>query len=92
MDTEVLATEIASRLRAERGRANLTLREAGDKSGVHYVSISRYEQGKMPTVDCLYRLAEAYGVEVASLLPPPGTIKVSPLPDAAPPKKKAAKK
>lgn len=69
MRTEQLAAEVAARLRAERARANLTLRDAGEKSGVHYVSISRYEQGKLPTLESLYSLAEAYGIEADSLLP-----------------------
>lgn len=69
MNAERLADEVASRLRAERARVNLTLREAGEKSGVHYVSISRYEQGKLPTLDAIFRLAEAYGVEAGVLLP-----------------------
>jgi transcriptional regulator with XRE-family HTH domain len=75
MNTERLAAEVASRLRAERARLNLTLREAGDRSGVHYVSISRYEQGNhLPTVEALYRLAEAYGVEPGILLPPMASV------------------
>ncbi len=69
MDTNQLAEAIGAQLRAERARANLTLREAGDRAGVHYVSISRYEQGKLPTLDALYRLAEAYGIEIGALLP-----------------------
>lgn len=69
MDKTKLASEIASRLRAERARSNLTLREAGDRSGLHYVSISRYEQGKLPTVEALYALARVYGVEAIAFLP-----------------------
>lgn len=88
MDTERLTAEVAARLRAERARVNLTLREAGERSGVHYVSISRYEQGKLPTLDALYKLAEAYGVEPGSLLPPMAT--VADLPPA--PKKPRGKK
>lgn len=64
-----LVEGIAARLRAERARVNLTLREASERSGVHYVSISRYEQGKIPTLEALYRLAEVYGVEPSVLLP-----------------------
>lgn len=66
-----LADELAARLRAERARANLTLREAGDRAGLHFGSIHRYEQGrKLPALESLYLLAEAYGVDVAALLPP----------------------
>lgn len=69
MNTESLTAEVAARLRAERARVNLTLREAAERSGVHYVSISRYEQGKLPTLEALYSLAEAYGVEAGVMLP-----------------------
>lgn len=67
---EAVVAEVAARLRAARARANLTLREAGDLSGVHYVTLSRYEQGRMPILSALYHLAEAYGVDVSDLLPP----------------------
>lgn len=74
MDTSKLTQEVAARLRAERARCNLTLREAGEKAGVHYVSISRYEQGKLPTIDALYKLADAYGIEASTLLPPMASV------------------
>ena len=74
MNTQQLTDAVAARLRAERARANLTLREAGAKAGVHYVSISRYEQGKLPTLEALYKLAAAYGVEAVALLPPMATL------------------
>lgn len=64
------ATEISARLRAARARADLTLSEASTASGVHHVSISRYEHGRLPTVDSLYALASAYRIEVADLIPP----------------------
>jgi transcriptional regulator with XRE-family HTH domain len=74
MNAEQLIAEVAARLRAERARSNLTLREAAERSGVHYVSISRYEQGKLPTVEALYLLAGAYGVEAVALLPPMASV------------------
>jgi transcriptional regulator with XRE-family HTH domain len=71
MDTAAIMTELATRLRVERARLNWTLMDAGLRSGVHYVSISRYENAvKLPTLDALYKLASAYGVEASSLLPP----------------------
>jgi transcriptional regulator with XRE-family HTH domain len=74
MDTSRLAKEVAARLRAERARVNITLREAGKRAGIHYVSISRYEQGKLPTLEALYVLAETYGVEPGVLLPVMATV------------------
>ncbi len=56
-------------MRAERARCNLTLKEAAKKSGVHYVTISRYESGaRVPELDSLFKLADAYGVPASTLL------------------------
>lgn len=74
MKADQLAAEVAARLRAERARLNLTLREVADMADVHYVSLSRYEQGKLPTLEALYKLAEAYGVDIAQLIPPSATV------------------
>ncbi len=61
--------ELAACLRAERARCNMTLKEAAKASKVHYVSISRYESGvKVPTLDILCKLANAYGVTASTLL------------------------
>lgn len=65
--SKALAERVAARLRAARAAANLTLREAGQSSGVHYVSISRYEQGWSPTLAALEALAKAYGVSLLDL-------------------------
>lgn len=69
MDTEPIMRELASRLRAERARLDLTLKEAAEKSGVHYVTISKYESGKkLPTMDALLKLAKAYGVLASQMI------------------------
>jgi transcriptional regulator with XRE-family HTH domain len=70
MNATQLAAEVAARLRAERARVNLTMREAAGRAGIHFASVSRYEQGKLPTLEALYSLAEVYGVEPGVLLPP----------------------
>lgn len=71
METTPIMHELASRLRQHRARLNWTLKEAGTASGVHYVTISRYENADgLPTLDSLYKLAEAYGVEASTLVPP----------------------
>ena len=71
MDTAAIMTELATRLRVERARLNWTLEQAASASDVHYVTISRYENAKkLPTLDALYKLASAYGVEASALLPP----------------------
>lgn len=71
MNTDPIMRELASRLRQHRARLDWTLKQAGERADVHYVAISRYESGKaVPTLDSLYKLAEAYGVEASTLVPP----------------------
>jgi len=70
MDTKPIMNELAARLRSHRARLNWTLKDAANKSGVHFVTISKYESGnKLPTLDALYRIAGAYGIEASELLP-----------------------
>jgi len=75
---ERLATLIGASLRAERARSGMTLKQAGEKAGIHYVSISRYEQGKLPTLEALYSLADAYGIEPSVFLPSLAKVAESP--------------
>jgi transcriptional regulator with XRE-family HTH domain len=63
----------AARLQAARAAAGLTVRAAADRSGVHLVSIARFEKGRrVPTIPTLCKLAEAYGVTPGDLLLPEG--------------------
>lgn len=62
---------LSDKLRAARDAAQMSQQDAADASGVHQVSIARYETDKaVPTLAVLYKLAEAYGVDVTELLPP----------------------
>lgn len=71
-DREVIPG-LAAKLRDAREAAGLSQVEAGVKSGVHHVSIARYEiEERVPTLAALYRLAAAYGLKVADLLPADG--------------------
>lgn len=77
---------LALTLRAAREAAGLSQVEAGERSGVHHVSIAKFETDKTaPTLRVLYKLAGAYGVKVADLLPE--SLTESP-PAAKPPKGK----
>jgi transcriptional regulator with XRE-family HTH domain len=69
-----LGAAVAARLRAERARLDLSLARVAERSGVAVMSVSRYENGKLPTVAALYKLAAAYGVEATALLPPMATV------------------
>lgn len=54
------------RLRKQRG---YTIRQLGIASGVHYVSICKYETGKaVPSIRNITRLADALGVTVNDLI------------------------
>ena len=78
VNTAKLIEAVGALLRAERARANLTLREAAARAGVTYATLSRYEQAKQDKpmrLDVLYRLAAAYGVEVTAMLPPVAEVK-----------------
>ena len=57
-------------LKAAREKAGLSQLEACAASGVHQANLSQFENGaRTPTLSTLYRLAEAYGVNVCALLP-----------------------
>ena len=61
---------LAGLLRSAREAAGLSQVEAGERSGVHHVSIARFETDKAtPTVRVLCLLAAAYAVDVCDLLP-----------------------
>ena len=61
---------LAARLRAAREAAGLSQVQAGEKAGVHHVSIAMFETDKRaPTVKVLLKLADAYGIDVCDLIP-----------------------
>lgn len=62
---------LGEKMKETRTAAGLSQQQAGDVSGVHRISIAKFETGKtVPTLAVLYRLAAAYGVTVCDLLPP----------------------
>jgi len=59
----------AARLRALRKQKGLSQTELGERVGVHYTHIGRYERGvSRPAADTLKRLADALGVSGDYLL------------------------
>jgi transcriptional regulator with XRE-family HTH domain len=61
---------LADKLKEARAATGLSQIEAGQKSGVHHVSIAKFETDKStPTLRVLIKLAETYGVTVVDLLP-----------------------
>ena len=58
------------RLREWRDRRGESLYTLAEKSGVHFVTISRIEQGRMsPTVALLEKLAPSLGITVRDFFP-----------------------
>lgn len=61
---------LAAMLRTAREAAGLTQEQAASKSGVSRVGIAKFETDKTaPTLRVLYKLADAYGIDVCDLLP-----------------------
>ena len=78
---------LPEQLRLSREKSGLTQVQASERSGVPQTNISIFERGtRTPTLATLYKLADAYGVEVADLLPP-RTPPSAPEPVPEPPKK-----
>ena len=70
MAAKVIVPGLAGRMRAAREAAGMTQVAAAERSGVHRISIMKFETERtVPTLDVLYRLAAAYGVNVCELLP-----------------------
>lgn len=64
----VSAAQLGERLRAARAYLRMTQREVEDLTGIQRPIIGRAESGRhRPSLDFLERLANAYGVTVASL-------------------------
>ena len=67
-----LADMVAAKLRAGRASADLTQREAAEQAGLSWMSVHRYERGKLPTLEALYRLAAVYGIAARDIIPEDG--------------------
>lgn len=61
---------LSAALLAARKRAGLTQVQVEELTGIYQINISRFENDKAtPTIRLLYKLAEAYDVDVCDLLP-----------------------
>jgi transcriptional regulator with XRE-family HTH domain len=86
-EREVIAG-LPALLRKVRETAGLSQEQAAERAGVSRVSIARFEtDARVPTLGVLYKLAEAYAVDVCDLLPKP----TEPAPAPEPPKTKPKK-
>ena len=60
---------MTTRLREWRKRRGMTLKQLGDASGVHYVSIARLEVGNLdPKLSTLLKLCQALGITLNQLV------------------------
>lgn len=57
-------------LRALRKSQNLTMRELGERVGLAYQTINRYERGFTPTMLTALMLADYFGVTLDELIKP----------------------
>ena len=63
--------EVAERIRNQRMACGLSLRQAGQCTGVSFTHLSHIEGcRKCPTISMLYRIADGLGVSARELLPP----------------------
>jgi transcriptional regulator with XRE-family HTH domain len=58
----------AQRLKQARQRKGFSQTELGEKAGVHYTQIGRYEKGALPAADILAGLANALEVSADFLM------------------------
>jgi len=68
MDQEQ-AKELGNRLRAERERLDLSIRELAERTGINHSTVVRLEQGAIesPAPDKLGRIAEVLGLSLADV-------------------------
>lgn len=68
-----IAREFGALLRELRTKAGLTMAEFGGRvePPMHAQAVARYEAGRTPALDTLYRLAAALAVHPSALLPEP---------------------
>jgi len=60
---------MTTRLREWRKKRDMTLKQLGDASGVHYVSIARLEAGDLdPQLSTLLKLCGALGITLNQLV------------------------
>ncbi|MDZ7263993.1 MAG: helix-turn-helix transcriptional regulator [candidate division KSB1 bacterium] len=72
--------EIGKRIRLVRDKKGITQSELGEKLGIQFQHVSKYERGEtVPTWENLIKLHEFYDVNINWLLTGKGTMFVSPL-------------
>jgi transcriptional regulator with XRE-family HTH domain len=70
--TAQIVAEVASRLRAERARKQLTLTDIERMTGIPRATVNNYERGRSsPRVEHLIALAGALGLDASDLIPSP---------------------
>lgn len=72
--------EIGKRIRLVRDKKGITQSELGEKLGIQFQHVSKYERGEtVPTWENLIKLHEFYDVNINWLLTGKGTMFVSPI-------------
>jgi transcriptional regulator with XRE-family HTH domain len=73
LPTKVIRAQLGERLRELRLAFRITQEELAERAGLSYKFIGEIERGKgNPTVDTMYRLSKALGVDLHELFLTPG--------------------
>ena len=69
MSSQTATSEFPQRLRQLRRQKNLSQAQLGERAGVHYTHISKYERGvSSPSLETIRGLADALGVSTDFLM------------------------
>lgn len=64
---EDLDKKIGLKLKKLREQLGYTMREVGDRTGIHFSYIGKIEKGQIPSLDKLNKLCELYNINMQSL-------------------------
>jgi transcriptional regulator with XRE-family HTH domain len=64
---EDLDKKIGHKLKKVREELGFTMRDVGEKTGIHFSYIGKIEKGQIPSLDKLNKLCELYKINIKSL-------------------------
>jgi transcriptional regulator with XRE-family HTH domain len=64
---EELDIKIGHKLKKVREDLGYTMREVGERTGIHFTYIGKIEKGQIPSLDKLNKLCELYKINITSL-------------------------
>lgn len=64
---EELDKKIGLKLKNLREQFGYSMREVGERTGIHFSYVGKIEKGQIPSLDKLNKLCSLYGIEIPSL-------------------------